>query len=53
MIRYILDATTVPGDKVIVLSPVYAAWIMGPNVMAFHAMKAAYTHGDQWADEFE
>ena len=26
-------------------------WIMGPNVMAFHAMKAAYTCGDQWVDE--
>lgn len=27
------------------------AWIMGPNTLAFHAMKAAYTHGDQWVDE--
>ena len=29
----------------------HSAWIMGPNVMAYHAMKAAYTHGDRWLDE--
>ena len=27
------------------------AWIMGPNIMAFTAMEAAYTHGDQWVDD--
>ncbi len=27
------------------------AWIMGPNLMAFTAMEAAYTYGDKWVDE--
>lgn len=27
------------------------AWIMGPNILAFTAMEAAYTHGDIWVDE--
>lgn len=27
------------------------AWIMGPNVLAYYAMRAAYTHGDRWVDE--
>ena len=27
------------------------AWIMGPNIMAFTAMEAAYTYGDTWVDE--
>ena len=27
------------------------AWIMGPNLMAYTAMEAAYTHGDVWVDE--
>lgn len=27
------------------------AWIMGPNIMAFSAMEAAYTYGDTWVDE--
>lgn len=27
------------------------AWIMGPNLMAFNAMEAAYTYGDKWVDE--
>lgn len=27
------------------------AWIMGPNIMAFTAMEAAYTYGDTWEDE--
>lgn len=26
-------------------------WIMGPNLMAFTAMEAAYTYGDKWVDE--
>ena len=27
------------------------AWIMGPNLMAFTALEAAYTYGDKWVDE--
>lgn len=27
------------------------AWLMGPNIMAFAAMEAAYTYGDTWVDE--
>ena len=27
------------------------AWIMGPNLMAFTAMEAAYIYGDKWVDE--
>ncbi len=27
------------------------AWIMGPNIMGFTAMEAAYTYGDTWVDE--
>ncbi len=27
------------------------AWIMGPNIMAFTAMEAAYSYGDTWVDE--
>ncbi len=26
-------------------------WIMGPNIMAFAAMEAAYSYGDTWVDE--
>lgn len=28
-----------------------SVWIMGPNVLAYHAMKAAYTYADGWLDE--
>lgn len=27
------------------------AWLMGPNIMAYEAMEAAYTYGDRWVDE--
>lgn len=29
----------------------HGAWIMGPNIMGFAAMEAAYTYGDTWVDE--
>lgn len=32
-------------------SALKGAWIMGPNIMAFTAMEAAYTYGDTWVDE--
>lgn len=28
-----------------------AAWIFGPNALAYSAITAAYTHGDRWVDE--
>ncbi|MCY7008638.1 pyridoxal phosphate-dependent aminotransferase [Fusobacterium simiae] len=27
------------------------AWIFGPNALAFHAIEAAYTYGDEWVDK--
>lgn len=47
------SAIIIPNDvlRAQVEGALKGAWIMGPNIMAFTAMEAAYTHGDTWVDE--
>lgn len=47
------SAIIIPNDEVRakVDAMLKGAWIMGPNLMAFTAMEAAYTYGDKWVDE--